>query len=137
MIWRIEAVEQSCRANVKAHQVQLFSGELVCPNCDSEHVRRSREGGVDRFLSFMGLRAFRCFDCGTRFRSTRQAQQVMDDMDLPPSVTNVASCPNCGHKSSMQLTPEERHLAEEEGWAVSCPQCAAMFPLKRRATRRA
>ncbi len=116
--------------------VQFFSGDLVCPNCDSEHIRRSRDEGLDRLLSLLGLRAFRCFDCGTRFRSTRQAQQVMDDVAMPPSIEESASCPNCDHITAIQLTPAERQMAEEEGWAVSCPKCAAMFPFKRRATSR-
>ncbi len=111
--------------------MRRFFEDLSCRRCGSDHVRRSQERGFDRFLVYIGIRPFRCFDCGYRFRSTRQAQQFVD-MALPPSVTSKAVCPNCNHESEMQLTPEERRLAEDEGWAVSCPKCKAMFLLKKR-----
>ena len=105
--------------------------DLSCKKCGSDHVRRSRKRGFDHFLRFLGLRPFRCFDCGYRFRSTKRAQQF-DNMALPSSVLMKAVCPNCAHESEIHLTPEERRLADNEGWAISCPSCKAMFPLKRR-----
>ncbi len=103
--------------------------DLSCRKCGSDHVRRSQERGFDRLLIMIGFRPFRCFDCGYRFRSIRKAQQFVD-MALPPSVISKAVCPNCSHESEMHLTPEEMRLAEDEGWAVSCPRCKAMFALR-------
>ncbi len=40
---------------------------IVCPNCRSSNVRRSRTRGVkEKLLKIVGEKAFRCRDCGWR-----------------------------------------------------------------------
>lgn len=56
---------------------------IICPNCRSSNVRRSRTHGIkERFLKLAGRRAFRCRECGwrgmvlaPRERSTRATKQ--------------------------------------------------------------
>ena len=40
---------------------------VICPNCHSSNVRRSRTRGIkERLLKLSGRKAFRCKDCGWR-----------------------------------------------------------------------
>ena len=40
---------------------------MICPQCRSIHVRRSRRVGIEAVLSMIFLRPFRCRDCHHRF----------------------------------------------------------------------
>lgn len=40
---------------------------IICPNCRSSNIRRSRSRGIkERLLKLIGEKAFRCKDCGWR-----------------------------------------------------------------------
>lgn len=41
--------------------------KLVCPACNSEHVKRSRSrNAFERFIKRFSRKAYRCLDCGWR-----------------------------------------------------------------------
>jgi predicted RNA-binding Zn-ribbon protein involved in translation (DUF1610 family) len=103
---------------------------LECPGCGSAHIRRSKTRGIEGWLSLIGIRPYRCFNCGTRFRSAA-VPTPFDGTALPPAMERNAVCPHCQKSMHLLLSPVEAQLMAEEGWVLSCPACAAVYVVPR------
>jgi transposase-like protein len=53
---------------IAAHFLRTKKGKVTCPFCTSGDIRYShRKNPLERILTFIRLRPFRCTDCRSRF----------------------------------------------------------------------
>ncbi len=124
-----------CAEFLRQEKPMTVEHMLLCPHCAGDDVHPSRPRGVERVLQLAGLRPFRCYECGERFRSRRQ-MGLAEGRAVPASVEVRGACTQCSRTTTVMLTPPEKHAADTEGWLISCPGCGALFVLKSGAAKR-
>ena len=120
----VSAVEQKSEPHDKHRR------QRACPECGETQVRRSRRRSLrDHLLSLIGMRPYRCHDCGHRFhiRGRTRSQPRR-------KYSRWALCPRCGFSGVSRIARSKvPHTWANLPWRVlpvfsyRCPECRKRF----------